>query len=172
MSPCWAFVVAMRVQSWRCGLLVCCSTLCYSVRILSVAWGRSWMPNWSLRSRSLVVCCCSLLLAATTVVFINCPTEKNIPISKNIFYKSVLNCSLCALRPAGCLMWTAAPWSCSENDSGPAAAAALDQPAHFPGRVQLGRGGPCNSELLWVLFNTKARLIMARHVFHFRYTFN
>lgn len=54
----------MRVQSWRCGLLVCCSTLCYSVRTLSVVWRRSWMPNWSPRSPSLQVYRCSLLLAA------------------------------------------------------------------------------------------------------------
>uniref|UniRef100_A0A3Q3X2C6 non-specific serine/threonine protein kinase n=1 Tax=Mola mola TaxID=94237 RepID=A0A3Q3X2C6_MOLML len=32
-------------RCWRCGLLVCCSTLCCSARTLSAVWRRSWLPN-------------------------------------------------------------------------------------------------------------------------------
>lgn len=49
---------------------------------------------------------------------------------------------VCTPRPARRVRRSAAPRPRAEDDSGPAAAAALDQPAHFPGRVQLDRGGP------------------------------
>lgn len=55
-------------------------------------------------------------------------------------------------RPASCVIWTAAARSVSENDSWWATAAVLDQSAHFLGRLQLVRGGICNTKLLWVFF--------------------
>lgn len=62
---------------------------------------------------------------------------------------------MCSIRAEWCITWAAAPQSHSEDDSGPAAAAILDQPTYFPGRVQLDRGGSFITELLWVLFTTK-----------------
>lgn len=58
----------MRGQSWRCGPWAFCSTLCYSVRIPSVMWARSWRPNSSPRSRSLQVYC-SLLKDENSFLF-------------------------------------------------------------------------------------------------------
>lgn len=144
----------MRVQSWRCGLWGFCFTLCFSVRTLSVVWRRSCMPNSSHRSPSLQVILLFFAVGCKWflihIVF-GCHKKLNYHFC---FQKQFLqlcaemSLSMFTLRAAWGATWAAAPWSHPEDDTGPTAAAVLDQPADFPGRVHLDRGGPCESELL------------------------
>lgn len=69
--------------------------------------------------------------------------------------------SACTVRATWYVMWAASSGSHAENDFGPAAAAVLDQPAHFSCRVQLGRGASCYTEPLWVLIITRISMTIA-----------
>lgn len=150
----------MRGQSWRCGPWAFCSTLCYSVRIPSVMWARSWRPNSSPRSHSLQVYCSLLKDENSLLFFLLCYhwLSYKYLFPKNIFLQSNAQIRLCALRTQRCVTWAVTPWPCSEDDSGPASAAVVDQSANFPGRVQLGRGGSSDSDLLWVFLTNDTGL--------------